>query len=93
MDFAVGNTQPNLTLLLAVPLAVSEARRAARLQASGPVRDRMEEADRAFFERVEKGFETIARQNTVRIKVVDATQTIERVQKVIWEQVRPLLAR
>lgn len=91
VDFAVGETRPNLTLLLAVPLAVSEARRAARQQATGPVRDRMEEADRAFFERVEKGFEAIARQQSQRIKVVDATQAIGSVQNTIWEQVQPLL--
>jgi len=91
VDFAVGETRPNLTLLLAVPLAVSEARRAARQQATGPVRDRMEEADRAFFERVEKGFETIARQQSQRIKVVDATKAIGSVQNAIWGQVQPLL--
>lgn len=91
VDFAVGETQPNLTLLLAVPLAVSEARRAARQQASGPVRDRMEEADRAFFERVEKGFEAIACQNPGRIKVIDATQSIQAVQTAIWQAVQPLV--
>ena len=91
VDFAVGETRPNLTLLLAVPLAVSEARRAARQQASGPVRDRMEEADRAFFERVEKGFEAIARQNPGRIKVIDATQSIQAVQTAIWQAVQPIV--
>ncbi len=34
VDFAVGTTHPDLTLLLAVPLAVSEARRQARNQAA-----------------------------------------------------------
>ena len=91
VDFAVGTTHPDLTLLLAVPLAVSEARRQARNQATGPVRDRMEEADRAFFERVEKGFDAIARQEPHRIKTVDATQPIEAVRKAIWNLVEPLV--
>jgi len=91
VNFAVGTTHPDLTLLLAVPLAVSEARREARQQATGPVRDRMEEADRAFFERVEKGFDALARQEPHRIKVVDATHSIEAVQKAIWAQVKGVL--
>src|SRR5208283_1014789 len=55
ISFAVGRTRPDLTVLLMVPVAVSEARRRAR----PAERDRMEEADRAFFERVEKGYEAI----------------------------------
>lgn len=91
VDFAVGPTHPDLTLLLAVPLAVSEARRQSRQQATGQVRDRMEEADRAFFERVEKGFDQIARQEPHRIKVIDATQSIEAVSAAIWRQVGEIL--
>lgn len=91
VDFAVGDTRPDLTLLLSVPLAVSEARRAARQQATGPVRDRMEEADRAFFERVEEGFNLIAKNEPDRIKVIDATQEIAAVSAAIWETVSPLL--
>src|ERR1041384_7188948 len=52
IDFAVGATRPDLTLLLMISSTVSEQRRATRAIASGPVRDRFEEADRAFFERV-----------------------------------------
>src|SRR5215471_18682861 len=49
IDFAVGPTRPDLTLLLSVPQEVSEERRRAR-QATLPfLRDRMEEADRSFF--------------------------------------------
>lgn len=91
IDFAVGPTHPDLTLLLAVPLAVSEARRQARNQATGPIRDRMEEADRSFFEQVEKGFDALARQEPHRIKKIDATQPIEAVQAAIWAQVSPIL--
>src|SRR5882672_11790757 len=44
IDFAVGDTRPDLTLLLRVPLEVSEERRAARL--GGAQRDRLESEDR-----------------------------------------------
>src|SRR5271169_3730933 len=58
VDFAVGDTRPDLTLLMLVPHEVSEARRMAR-QPSLPFqikRDRIEEAGHGFFERVASGY-------------------------------------
>ena len=61
IDFAVGPTRPDLTLLLDVPVEVSESRRQLRQAGADPApRDRMEESGRAFFERVQKGFHAIA---------------------------------
>jgi dTMP kinase len=88
IDFAVGGLRPALTLLLRVPVEVSEARRAAR--GSG-LRDRFEEADRDFFNRVERGFDALAVGDPARIKVVDATRTLEAVAEDIWGHVQPLL--
>ena len=98
IDFAVGETRPDLTLLLMLPIAVSEARRRQReaALASGPekilpVRDRMEEANRQFFERVEQGYTAIAAAEPKRVRVIDATQSVELVQARIWEWVAALL--
>lgn len=85
---AVGETCPDLTLLLRVPLAVSEARRASR-GSSG--RDRFEEADQAFFRRVEKGYDLIAAAEPGRIVVIDATRTLDEVSEAIWKSVAPLV--
>jgi dTMP kinase len=90
IDFAVGLTRPNLTLLLHVPLEVSEARRQAR-QKAGRVRDRMEEADRAFFERVEQGFAAIAATEPARFRLIDATRKIDQVHENVWACVQPLV--
>jgi len=87
IDFAVGDTRPHLTLLLNVPLAVSEARRAARDKGSGAPRDRFEEADRAFFQRVERGYQAIAAAEPARVHPVDATQSVAAVAAEIWRQV------
>lgn len=93
IDIAVGETRPNLTFLLAVPIAVSEARRRDR-QDHGPVgRDRIEEADRGFFERVECGFHELARQEPERIRVIDSTQKIPLVAALIRAEVEALLRR
>ena len=87
ISFAVGRTRPDLTLLLMVPVAVSEARRRARPAG----RDRMEEADRAFFQRVEQGYEAIAAAQPRRIRRLDATAPAEVVARQIWAEVEPRL--
>jgi dTMP kinase len=84
IDFAVGETVPDLTLFLHVPVEVSEARRAAREAESAQLRDHFEEADRAFFERVEEGFQAIGQAEPERVKVIKATGSIAEVQERIW---------
>jgi thymidylate kinase len=51
----------------------------------------MEEADSDFFARVEKGYEAIAAAEPHRVRVVEATQSVEQVQARVWEIVEPLL--
>lgn len=90
IDFAVGGTRPDRTLLLHVPLAVSEARRISR-QGVTAVRDRMEEADRNFFLRVEQGFAAVAAAEPERVRVIDATADVATVSARVWEMVASLL--
>jgi dTMP kinase len=109
IGFAVGQTRPDLTLLLTIPLALSETRRASRqvtmfqnlclrtgdrpgLGLADPMRDRIEEADRDFFERVEQGYTAIAAAEPQRVRVIDATPSIEVVQASVWREVQRLLA-
>lgn len=91
IDFAIDNTRPTLTLLLRVPIEVSESRRSARTQTAREVRDRFEEADRAFFQRVEHGYDQIADAGGSRVRTIDATQTVEIVEQEIWRWVEPLI--
>jgi dTMP kinase len=88
--FAVGDTRPDLTIVLHVPIDVSEARRKAR---ESKQRDRMEELDRKFFERVEAGFKAIAAAEPKRVRVLDATESIERVQEQLWSLVLPVVSQ
>ena len=89
--FAVGPTRPDLTLFLHVPQAVSEQRRASRNAVSGPMRDRFEESDQTFFERVEAGFLAIAAAEPHRVKLITATASIPDVSEQIWALVAPLV--
>jgi dTMP kinase len=93
VDVAVGETKPNLTLLLTVPPETSESRLAAR-QATLPfIRDRIEEASQEFFVRVAKGFEAIAAAEPGRVRVVDTSGSLESVSLKIWQFVQPLLPK
>ena len=91
IDVAVGGTRPDLTLLLQVPPAISAERLAAR-QATMPfVRDRIEEADRSFFERVAKGYRDIAATEARRVRLINASGSIPDIAAAIWKSVAPLL--
>lgn len=83
-DFAVGTTRPHWTILLSVPIDISESRRLARLSGGQPERDRFEEANREFFLRVEKGFQEIAAAEPKRVRIIDATAPVEQVHETIW---------
>jgi len=91
IDFAVGDTRPNLTLLLHVLPEVSAERLQSRQSTLPFVRDRIEEGDKYFFERVAQGYEAIAAAEPNRVRVVSGTGAIEVVCENIWELVRPVL--
>ena len=79
IDFAVGDTRPDLTLLLQIPLKTSEERRARRSET-----DRFEQADRTFFERIEAGYTALATAEPNRIRVIEADQSLDTVATAIW---------
>jgi dTMP kinase len=93
IDVAVGNTRPDLTLLFMVPAAVSAERLLARQSTLPFMRDRIEEGDRAFFERVAKGYQAIASAEPQRIRKLDASGNVEQTREAIWKLVQPLEAR
>jgi dTMP kinase len=93
IDIAVGDTRPDLTLLLTVTPETGARRRAQR-QANLPfMRDRIEESDQQFFDRVEKGFAAIAAAEPDRFCVVEASGSVENVAGRIWDFVRPALPK
>ncbi|HTG43075.1 MAG TPA: dTMP kinase [Verrucomicrobiae bacterium] len=91
IDFAIDGVRPDLTLLLRVPLEVSESRRASRSASCDGKPDRLEMENRAFFERVEKGYDAIASNTATRVRSIDATQGIEQVHAEVWRWVEAIL--
>jgi dTMP kinase len=93
IDIAVGETKPDLTLFVHVPPEVSAERLRSRQEILPFVRDRIEEADRKFFERVAHGFSVVAASEPQRIKLINGAQPVEAVCADIWEHVQPALPK
>jgi len=73
---------PDRTLVFDCPYEVSRA----RLSRTGRVPDRFEREDREFFERVRQAYLGLARTAPERIRVVDATGSVEDIKKMIEEE-------
>jgi dTMP kinase len=69
--------QPDLTLLFDIPVAEGMAR--TRGRAGGP--DRFEQQRLEFFERVRQCYLQRAQDAAMRFRIIDASQTLERVQQ------------
>lgn len=93
VEVAVGDTRPDLTLLMVVPAEVSQERLLQRQSTLPFMRDRIEEADRSFFERVSRGYQAIAAAEPNRIRQVNAVGKISEIQSAIWKIVEPRLKR
>jgi len=93
IEFAVGETKPDLTLFLHVPPEVSAERLRSRQSTLPFVRDRIEEADQKFFERVAHGFGLIAAAEPQRVKLINGAQPVDVVCAGIWNLVQPVLPR
>ncbi len=81
--FATGGLEPMRTYLLDLPVELGLRRQRER--------NRIGAEEIAFHERVREGFLTEARRESQRYLVLDATQPLEKLQDLIWEDVGRLL--
>ena len=79
----LGETQPDLTLVLDAPVDLTTGRRVTR----GDVEDSFETRDAAFHEAVRQSFIDIARSEPQRCALVDASRTLDEVARAAWRQV------
>lgn len=79
---ASGGMVPDLTFLLDCPVDLALSRTARRIQAERSTEsreDRFECEDVGFHERVRRGFEELAQAESERIRVLDASRSVEEV--------------
>ena len=83
----LGDFQPDLTVILDVPVETGLARAGGRHAGGNAREDRYERMDKAFHQRLRDGYLDIARRNPERCAVVDATKN----EKAVHEWIRTLV--
>lgn len=78
-DWVLGDLKPDLTLIFDAPVSVAQQ----RLHAGTSNPDRFEQEQVEFFERVRDAYLRLAAENPSRIKLIDATQTLEDINKLL----------
>jgi dTMP kinase len=81
---AVGETRPDLTVILDVPAAIGLARAAERMATAGTIPDRFERDDLAVHEARRRAFLAIAAAEPERWVVLDATHPDRETAEAIW---------
>lgn len=92
---ATENLNPDLTILLDCPVDKGlkhAVRRNEELKLSGS-EDRFEREKREFHERVRQGYLDVAKREPDRVKVIDATDSIENVHKKVVKVVNEVLRK
>jgi dTMP kinase len=77
--FAVGACLPDVTFVLDLDPAVARER---MLHRPASTADRMENQPAAFYDAVRAGYLALARENTTRVRLLDASQSIENTTRV-----------
>jgi dTMP kinase len=78
-QWVLGDLQPDLTLIFDAPVEIAQQ----RLHAATANPDRFEQEQGAFFERVRSAYLRIAAENPGRVRVIDATQTPDTINKLL----------
>jgi len=84
-DIATGGLKPDLTVLLDISAEKGLARKQRR--------DRFEQEDIAFHQRVREGYLKLAASEPQRWLVIDAKQGKEKIAEIIWQKVSQLLSQ
>jgi len=87
-QFAIGDCQPDLTVVLDLDPRVGLERARGR-----ELFDRMENQSRDFYDRVRRGYLDLAQREPHRVKVVDANRPPAAVAQEIWELIHRALDR
>ena len=79
-DIATNGVKPDMTFVFDIDIETAQKR-------VGKTKDRMESAGIEFFKRVRQGYLEIAKSESERVKVLDATQTIETIANQVKEYI------
>lgn len=86
-NIAIQGINPDLTVLLDIPVEAGLARKKAKRQ------DRFEQEELAFHHRVREGYLKLAATDPERWLIIDATQSKDKIAEIIWQRVSQLLPK
>jgi len=89
-SFAVGLCRPDITFVLDLDGAIARERMRQRPRPLGVV-DRMEQEPEEFYDSVRHGYLRLAKKEPDRIRVIDASGSVEGIQAEIWRHLEERL--
>lgn len=84
-NVATGGLKPGLTIIVNVPVSTGFGRK------KDDKKDRFEDENIVFHERVRSGYLRLAESEPKRFLVIDGTRSVDDIARLIWEWVEPLL--
>ncbi|HEY8856105.1 MAG TPA: dTMP kinase [Rugosibacter sp.] len=82
-DWTLGDLQPDITFIFDIPVATAQE----RLAKTSNQPDRFEQEKTAFFERVRTAYFRIAAENSHRVILIDATQPLKTINKLLEKSI------
>ena len=82
-NLAIGETVPDITFILDIPIEIAEQRRQKKFKGN---LDRIENSDREFYQKVRNGYLEIAKKES-RFKVLNGKEKIESLHKKIVNEI------
>jgi len=92
-DFALGGTDPDITILIDIDVKEGFKRLERRNAETGAAHDRMERESLDFHERVHAGYHELAKRFPGRFAIVDGRADEESVHRAVWQTIEPALPR
>lgn len=87
-EFGIGDRMPNVTVLFDLEPAVGLARIEAN---AGREVNRLDKESLAFHESVREAYLELAKRYPERIRIIDASQSLEKVVEAAWECIEPIV--
>ncbi|MDP3371690.1 MAG: dTMP kinase [Candidatus Paracaedibacteraceae bacterium] len=90
-QYTVGDRKPDRTYLFDISIDIGLERAHARMSADQAKEDRFEGLGTSFHERVRTGFREISSKDSARFHCLDAMQSIEILENLVWQDVQCLM--
>lgn len=85
---AIGDTRPDLTLVLDMDAAAAHQRALQRVRPDDTPADRMESEPPEFYRNVCEGYRRLAKEEPERVRLIPAGGDADEIAEIIWKEVR-----